>query len=58
LKRRFHKHFGEPDQPVAFEHGSLVVMPAGSQNFYVHRLKKATKQQGTAARINLTFRMM
>jgi alkylated DNA repair dioxygenase AlkB len=58
LKRRFHKYFGEPDQPVALEHGSLVVMPAGSQEFYVHRLKKATKQQGTGARINLTFRMM
>jgi len=40
LKRRFHKYFGEPDQPVALEHGSLVVMPAGSQEFYIHRLKK------------------
>jgi alkylated DNA repair dioxygenase AlkB len=60
LKRRFHKHFGEPDQPVALEHGSLVVMvmPAGSQEFYVHRLRKATKQPGTGARMNLTFRMM
>jgi alkylated DNA repair dioxygenase AlkB len=58
LKRRFHKYFGEPDQPVALAHGSLVVMPAGSQEFYVHRLKKATKRQGTGARINLTFRMM
>jgi alkylated DNA repair dioxygenase AlkB len=47
-----------PDQPVALEDGSLVVMPAGSQEFYVHRLKKATKQQVTGARINLTFRMM
>jgi alkylated DNA repair dioxygenase AlkB len=58
LKRRFHKYFGEPDQPIALRHGSLVVMPAGSQEFYVHRLKKATKRQGTGARINLTFRMM
>ena len=58
LKRRFHKFFGDPDQPVALEHGSLVVMPAGSQEFYVHRLKKATKQQGSGERINLTFRMM
>jgi len=58
LKRRFHKFFGEPDQPVALEHGSLVIMPAGSQEFYVHRLKKATKRQGTGGRINLTFRMM
>jgi len=58
LKRRFHKHFGKPEQPVALKHGSIVVMPAGSQEFYVHRLKKATKQQGTGARINLTFRMM
>jgi alkylated DNA repair dioxygenase AlkB len=57
LKRRFHKFFGEPDVPVALEHGSLAVMPAGSQESYVHRLK-ATKQQGTGARINLTFRMM
>jgi alkylated DNA repair dioxygenase AlkB len=57
LKRRFHKFFGEPEQPVALGHGSIVVMPAGSQEFYVHRLKKATKQQGTGARINLTFRM-
>lgn len=31
---------------------------AGSQEFYVHRLKKATKVQGTGARINFTFRMM
>ena len=58
VKRKFHKHFGEPDQPVALEHGSLVVMPAGSQEFYVHRLKMATKRQGIGARINLTFRMM
>lgn len=58
LKRRFHKHFGTPDQPVALGHGSLVVMPAGSQEFFVHRLKKATKQQGKGPRINLTFRMM
>ena len=58
LKRRFHKYFGKPDEPVSLEHGSLVVMPAGSQEFYVHRLKRATKQQGTGARINLTFRMM
>ena len=57
-KRRFHKHFGTPDSPVTLEHGSLVVMPAGSQEFYVHRLKKATKEQGDGARINLTFRMM
>jgi len=57
-KRRFHKHFGTPDSPVTLEHGSLVVMPAGSQEFYVHRLKKATKAQGDGARINLTFRMM
>lgn len=58
LKRRFHKYFGEPGQPLPPERGSLVVMPAGSQEFYVHRLKKATKLQGTGARINLTFRMM
>lgn len=58
LKRRFHKFFGEPDQPVALQHGSMVVMPPGSQEHYVHRLKKATKQQGKGSRINLTFRMM
>jgi alkylated DNA repair dioxygenase AlkB len=58
LKRRFHKYFGEPDKPIALGHGSIVVMPAGSQEFYVHRLKKATKAQGAGARINLTFRMM
>jgi alkylated DNA repair dioxygenase AlkB len=58
LKRRFHRHFGESDHPIALEHGSLVIMPAGSQEFYIHRLKKATKQQGHGARINLTFRMM
>jgi hypothetical protein len=40
------------------EHGSLVIMPAESQEFFVHRLKKATKRQGTGARINLTFKMM
>ena len=58
LKRRFHRFFGSPDQAIALGHGSLVVMPAGSQEFYVHRLRKATKQQGTGPRINLTFRMM
>jgi len=53
-KRRLHKDFGTPDPPVVLEHGSLVVMPAGSQEFFVHRLKKGNG----GARINLTFRMM
>jgi len=58
LKRRLHRHFGEPESPVSLGHGSLVVMPTGSQEFYVHRLLKANKKDGDGARINLTFRMM
>ncbi|MGP8094351.1 MAG: alpha-ketoglutarate-dependent dioxygenase AlkB [Candidatus Sulfotelmatobacter sp.] len=41
---------------IALAHGSLVVMPAGSQAFYQHRLKRQPKVVGE--RINLTFRMM
>lgn len=37
-------------------HGSLVVMPAGSQGEFMHRLKQTTKPCG--ARINMTFRCM
>jgi alkylated DNA repair dioxygenase AlkB len=58
LKRRLHKHFGTPDAPVLLGHGSLVVMPAGSQEFFVHRLLKATKKMDQGARINLTFRKL
>ena len=43
-------------ETIALAHGSLVVMPAGSQAFYQHRLKQTTADVGP--RINLTFRMM
>jgi alkylated DNA repair dioxygenase AlkB len=45
-----------PNPPIPLAHGSLIVMPAGSQAHYQHRLKKATKPCGP--RINLTFRVM
>ena len=43
-------------ETVTLGHGSLVVMPAGSQACYQHRLKQQPKVEGE--RINLTFRMM
>jgi alkylated DNA repair dioxygenase AlkB len=41
---------------ISLAHGTLVVMPAGSQAEYMHRLKQQPK--GAGERINLTFRMM
>jgi alkylated DNA repair dioxygenase AlkB len=46
---------GTPETYV-LAHGSLVVMPAGSQGCFQHRLKPAKIEVGP--RINLTFRMM
>ncbi len=46
---------GKPET-TSLAHGSLVVMPAGSQAEYQHRLTRQPKIVGE--RINLTFRMM
>jgi alkylated DNA repair dioxygenase AlkB len=43
-------------ETVSLAPGSLVVMPAGSQAVYQHRLKQQPKVAGE--RLNLTFRMM
>jgi alkylated DNA repair dioxygenase AlkB len=54
-KRHKRTPVGEP-HTLSLAHGSLVVMPAGSQAEYMHRLKKTSQSCGP--RINLTFRMM
>jgi alkylated DNA repair dioxygenase AlkB len=46
---------GKPET-ISLAHGSLVVMPAGSQAQYMHKLKQQPGVVGE--RINLTFRMM
>lgn len=57
------RHKRVPDGPVFTQrlaHGSLAVMPAGSQGEFQHRLKSCSKREAetTGERINLTFRMM
>jgi alkylated DNA repair dioxygenase AlkB len=45
-----------PIQPIELGHGSLLVMHAGMQQKWKHRVPKTTKSCGP--RINLTFRWM
>jgi alkylated DNA repair dioxygenase AlkB len=46
----------KPEPAIPLGHGSLIIMPAGSQAEYKHRLKPSNDPCGP--RINLTFRMM
>lgn len=56
-ERRFEmRHGAAPPVALALAHGSLLVMAAGMQQEWRHRVPKS--RQACGARINLTFRHM
>ncbi|QDO93991.1 alpha-ketoglutarate-dependent dioxygenase AlkB [Formosa sediminum] len=49
-----HKHDGRLKQKLILNHGSLLLMKGGTQDYWLHQLPKTKKQIGN--RINLTYR--
>ena len=59
-RKRRKRHPQGPIFTQTLAHGSLAMMPAGSQGEFLHHLKPCSesKAEMTGERINLTFRMM